>query len=184
MAIKAEADDLLHKSDAGAVALDVTADEAAAAYARVVAAATTATTGTVHGALVAPMARPGGLELLAGVKRDPQFGPVVAVGLGGVASEALADVALELAPLTREDALAMLVRLRGRALLGAFRGAPPRDRDAIAGVLVALGRLAIEAGPRLLELDCNPVLVYPEGEGCLVLDAVAVMDTPQEVHQG
>jgi hypothetical protein len=69
----------------------------------------------------------------------------------------------------------MLGRLRGRALLGAFRGAEPRDVDAVAEVLVALGRLAADAAPRLRELDCNPLVVYAEGACCLVLDAVAVV---------
>jgi acyl-CoA synthetase (NDP forming) len=173
VAIKAEADGLLHKSDSGAVRLDVTPEEAPGAFSEVVAAA--AGGGTVRGAVVQPMAAPG-LELLAGVKDDPQFGPVVAVGLGGVASEALEDIVVELAPLTRAHALSMLERLRGAALLGPFRGAEPRDVNAVADVLVALGRLAVDAGGRLLELDCNPVVVYAEGEGCLVLDAVAVFE--------
>ncbi len=181
VAIKAEADDLTHKSDIGAVALDVVPARAAEVFDRVVQAASAAAK-AVRGAIISPMAPPGGLELIAGVKRDPQFGPVVAVGLGGVVSEALNDVSLELAPLTHDDALAMLGRLRGRALLGPFRGARARDVSAMADVLVALGQLSLDAGPSLLELDCNPVVVYQEGDGCLVLDAVAVIQTSKEVR--
>jgi acyl-CoA synthetase (NDP forming) len=179
VAIKAEADGLLHKSDSGAVRLNVTPEDAPAAFAEVVAAAQAAGAGTVRGAVVQPMAAPG-LELLAGVKDDPQFGPVVAVGLGGVTSEALDDVVVELAPLTHAHALSMLERLRGAALLGPFRGAEPRDVDAVANVLVALGRLAADAGGRLRELDCNPVVAY--AEGCLVLDAVAVFEEKENAE--
>lgn len=175
VAIKGEADGLLHKSDSGAVRLGVTPDEAPAAFAEVVAAAKAVGAGTVRGAVIQPMAARG-LELLAGVKHDPQFGPVVAIGLGGVTSEALEDVVVELAPLTRGHALSMLERLRAAALLGPFRGAEPRDVGSVADMLVALGRLAVDAGGRLRELDCNPVVVYAEGEGCLVLDAVAVFE--------
>jgi acyl-CoA synthetase (NDP forming) len=180
VAIKAEADGLLHKSDVGAVALDVDPARVGEAFDRVVAAARQAASGAVHGAIVAPMAPPGGLELLVGVKRDQQFGPVVALGLGGITSEALADVTLELAPLTKAHARAMCERLRGRSLLHAFRGAPERDLEALVDLLVAVGQLAVEVGPRLAELDCNPVVVYPKGEGCLVLDAAAVLAIPEE----
>jgi acetate---CoA ligase (ADP-forming) len=173
VAVKAEADALLHKSDSGAVRLNVTPESAPAAFEEVVAAARAAGAGTVHGAVIQPMAEPG-LELLAGVKHDPQFGPVVAVGLGGVTSEALQDVVVELAPLTHAHALAMLERLRAAALLGPFRGAEPRDVDALADLVVALGRLAVDSAGRLSELDCNPVVAY--AEGCLVLDAVAVFE--------
>ena len=180
VAVKAEADDLLHKSDAGAVKLDVVAADAAAAFEQVTAAAAASGASTVHGAVIQPMARGGAVELLVGTKWDPQFGPVVVAGLGGVASEALDDVAIELAPLTTEHALAMLDRLRGRAVLGAFRGRPARDRTAAAELIVAAGRLAADAGSALAELDCNPVLLYPEGEGCLVVDAAAVIQAQRE----
>jgi acyl-CoA synthetase (NDP forming) len=181
VAVKVEADGLLHKSDSGAVRLGVSTSDAPNAFLEVVAAARAAGAAVVHGAVVQPMARTG-IELIAGLKHDPQFGPVVVVGLGGVASEAIRDVIVELAPLTHAHARAMLERLRGAALLGAFRGSKPRDVDAVAELLVALGRLGADAGARLSELDCNPVVVYPDGEGCIVLDAVAVLSEEENAH--
>lgn len=174
VALKVEADELLHKSDIGAVRLGVPAARVAAAFEEVISAARAAGVEGIRGTVVQPMAAPG-LELLAGVKQDRQFGPVVAIGLGGVASEALGDVVVELAPLSLEHARAMFDRLRGRALLGSFRGSAPRDVDALGDLLVALGWLAVDAGPRLIELDCNPVIVYAQGAGCLVVDAAAVL---------
>ena len=87
---------------------------------------------------------PAGVELIAGAVRDPSFGPVVLVGLGGTAAEALQDTAVRLAPLSEEDALDMLDELRGRRLLDGWRGAPPVDRPAIARAVAALGRILLE----------------------------------------
>jgi acyl-CoA synthetase (NDP forming) len=180
VAIKAEAPALLHKSDAGAVRLDVAADAAAAAFTAVVQAATAVVGAAgVAGAVVQPMA-PAGLEVLAGLRHDPQFGPTITVGLGGVASEALGDVATELAPVDLAAARAMLARLRGARLLGPFRGAAARDTEALAAALVALGRFAIDAGPLLAELDLNPVIVLAAGQGCLAVDGAAVLAAPTE----
>lgn len=180
VAIKAEAPALLHKSDAGAVRLNVMAEDAAEAWRAVTeAAARVVGTEGVRGAVVQPMARPG-LEVLAGLRHDPQFGPTLTVGLGGVLSEVLADVTTELAPIDHSLAHAMLDRLRGARLLGAFRGAAPRDHDALADLLVALGDLACDAGPLLAELDLNPVLVHPAGEGCTVVDGAAILHSDRE----
>jgi acyl-CoA synthetase (NDP forming) len=158
----------LHKTEVGGVALNVTPEAAGDAFQSVTAASRGAT------AVVQPMAK-AGLELLIGVKRDLQFGPVVVVGLGGVAAEALSDVALDLAPLSRDRARDLLLRLRGAALLGEFRGRPARDIEALVDALVEVGRFAVDAGERLVELDLNPVLVYAEGEGCVAVDAAAVI---------
>jgi hypothetical protein len=114
--------------------------------------------------------------MLAGLRWDEQFGPTVTVGLGGVASEALADVVTELAPITPQIARNMLARLRGARLLGPFRGAAPRDLDAMAALLVALGGFAVDAGPVLAELDLNPVILLEEGKGCVAVDAAATLD--------
>ncbi len=107
--------------------------------------------------LVAPMLR-GARELIAGVLRDPQFGPCVMVGIGGVHAEAMADVAFALVPLDRSDALEMLDALAGQALLGAVRGEAALDRDAAASVLVSLSNLA--AGRADIEsVDVNPLVI-------------------------
>jgi acyl-CoA synthetase (NDP forming) len=175
LAIKAEAADLVHKSDAGAVALDVAPTEAGAAFERVVLAARAAGA-TPTGALIAAMAPTGGLEMLVGCRWDPQFGPLVLVGAGGVTSESDPDVVVELAPVDRPTAVRMIRSLRLRARLDEFRGEPPRDVDALAEIVVAVGDLAAGAGPSLQELDLNPVTMYERGQGCLVLDAAAILE--------
>lgn len=175
LAIKAEAAELIHKSDAGAVALDVAPAEACEAFERVVGAARAAGAAPT-GALIAAMAPPGGLELLVGSRWDPQFGPLVVVGAGGVTSESDPDVAVELAPVDEPTAVRMVRSLRLAPRLDEFRGAPPRDVGALAQTVVAVSQLAARAGASLQELDLNPVAVYERGQGCLVLDAAAVLE--------
>jgi len=108
-----------------------------------------------------------------GMERDPQFGPVVLVGLGGVLAEAIDDTALRLAPVPVDDARAMLDELRAARLLRGFRGAAPVDVDAVARLVVAIGALARDR-PELLEVDLNPVIAGPGG--ALVVDALVVLD--------
>lgn len=173
-AVKAEAPDLLHKSDIGAVRLNVTPAEAGDAYDAVVAAARGAGA-HVTGAVIAPMAPPGGVELLMGLRWDEQFGPLVLVGAGGVTSEVVRDTAVDLAPIDHDRALAMLKGLRIAPTLGEFRGRPALAVDAAADVLVRLGRLAADAGAVLRELDLNPLTVYEPSIGVIALDAAAVL---------
>jgi acyl-CoA synthetase (NDP forming) len=185
LAVKAESPDLLHKSDAGAVKLNVAPAEVEQAFRIVVDAAVKAVgIHKVRGALIQPMAERG-IEMLAGLRFDPQFGPTVTVGMGGVTSEVLADAATELAPLDVELASSMVARLRGAPLLGAFRGGVAHDVEALARLLVALGQFAIDAGPRLAELDLNPIMVHAKGRGCTVVDGAAVLGTDiQEDFRG
>ncbi|HLO25269.1 MAG TPA: acetate--CoA ligase family protein [Geobacteraceae bacterium] len=110
---------------------------------------------------------PPGVEMIVGGTVDPQFGPVVMFGLGGVFVELFRDVAFALAPLTGDEALLLIERTRGAALLRGFRGKPPLDRRALSKIMVAVGELI---GSGLLEeIDLNPVVLYPRG--ALVLDA-------------
>ncbi len=143
VALKLDAEGLAHKSDVGAVRLDLAGDDAVrrAAQELLALGAGLAAEGsaTIRGLLVEPMAPPG-LELIAGVSRDPQFGPIVLVGIGGVLAEVLDDVSLRLAPVSSSEALAMLAELRGARLLDVTRGRPAIDREAVASILVALGR--------------------------------------------
>lgn len=118
---------------------------------------------------------PPGLELILGGTNDPSFGATVLVGLGGTAAEAMADVAIALAPLSDTDAYAMLDRLQGKTLLDGWRGAPAVDRARIVTAVTALGDL-LSANPGIREIDLNPVRVYPDG--LLALDALIV---PSEV---
>jgi hypothetical protein len=103
-----------------------------------------------------------GVELIAGLKQDPDFGPVVLAGSGGVLAELLDDVAMRIAPFGREEALAMLSELKTHRLLEGFRGQPPRDSGAVADLLAALSRLG-QAYPQIRELDLNPVFVFERG---------------------
>ena len=175
LAVKAESPDLLHKSDAGAVCLRVAPEDAANAFNQVVAAAAIAVgADKVRGALIQPMAQ-AGLEVLAGLRHDAQFGPTITVGLGGVTSEVLADVITEIVPIDLDLARSMLRRLRSAPLFGPFRGGMARDIDSLAETLVALSQFALDAGPLLAELDLNPVIVHEAGSGCTVVDGAAVL---------
>jgi len=113
------------------------------------------------GLLVAEMVR-GDREFVCGLTRDPQFGPCVMFGLGGVLTEALADAVFRVAPVTRFDALEMLQEIRAANLLGAFRGQAPANPDTLAGILVALGEIGLRH-PEIREIDLNPVKIRPDG---------------------
>jgi acyl-CoA synthetase (NDP forming) len=154
--LKAERPGLVHKSDAGAVRLDL-GDEAAIA-------ASFEDFCRRFGpgpALLQRQARPG-LELVIGVRRDLQFGPIVMAGLGGIWIEALEDVALRLAPIDGDEAMAMLDELKGRKLLAAFRGHPPVDRPRLAQLIADVSQW-FSAAPWLGELDLNPVIAGADG---------------------
>ena len=112
----------------------------------------------------------GGQEVIIGVKRDPSLGPLVMFGMGGIYAEALADVSFRLAPLSPADAEEMIDEVRAARLLVGLRGAPPADRQALVDALLRVGWLA-HACPHLSELDINPLLVLPDGEGVVAVDA-------------
>ncbi|UNO44058.1 acetate--CoA ligase family protein [Streptomyces sp. MST-110588] len=115
-----------------------------------------------------------GVETVVGVTHDEVFGPAVTVGLGGVLVEVLRDVAVGVPPFGADRARAMLGELRGRALLDGVRGAPPADADALVEVVLRVQRMALELGAGLAELDINPLVVLPRGQGVVALDALAV----------
>ena len=116
---------------------------------------------------------PQAVELILGLLRDPQFGPCVMVGLGGVMAEIYDDTAFAVAPLTHREALALIGRIRGQKLLDGFRGAPPVDREAIARVLVSLGQIGINH-PRIREIDINPLIAGDRG--ATAVDATIVLE--------
>jgi succinyl-CoA synthetase beta subunit len=169
LSVKIVSADILHKSDTGGVVLDVPADEEAvrAAYRAVIAAAPDGA--RIDGVLVSPMRR-SGTELLVGVVRDPQWGPVLAVAIGGLFVEVLRDSALAPLPVTPGQAGRLLDRLRGRAVLDGVRGAAPADRDALTAVIARIGDLALALGDALESLEINPLLV--DGARIEALDAV------------
>jgi acyl-CoA synthetase (NDP forming) len=116
-----------------------------------------------------------GVEMIAGLVTDPQFGPFVLLGVGGVAAELLDDVALRPAPVEEHEVAEMIAELRGRRLLDGFRGAPAADVGALAATVAALSRLGADYAGQIAEMDLNPILVRPLGSGAVVPDALVVL---------
>ncbi|CAL9557884.1 Trans-feruloyl-CoA synthase FCS1 [Streptomyces sp. enrichment culture] len=127
----------------------------------------------LDGVLVCQMVEQG-VEMVVGVAHDDLFGPTVTVGLGGVLVEVLRDTAVGVPPFGEEQARDMLAGLRGRALLDGVRGRPAADLDALVEVVLRVQRMALELDGRLAELDINPLMVLPQGQGAVALDALAV----------
>ncbi|MBI2528072.1 MAG: acetate--CoA ligase family protein [Candidatus Rokubacteria bacterium] len=175
VAMKIVSPDILHKSEAGGVRLNVSGEDAIrAAFAGILAGARRwRPDAEIRGVLVSPM-MPAGQEVIVGAVRDRQFGPVVMFGLGGVMVEALRDVAFRVAPLAEQDARDMLDEVRGSAVLGGFRGGPPVDRSSLVQLLLRVSDL-VATCPHVGELDLNPVLAYPDGLS--VVDARLVLTT-------
>lgn len=174
--LKAQSPALSHKSDAGGVLIGIADAQALTAgwarlfenirhYDKEI---------TLDGVLVEAMGARG-LELIIGGRNDPEWGPAVLVGFGGVQAEILKDVRLLPADLARAEILAELDRLKNAALLHGFRGAPACDVEAVAEMVQKLGRL-LTSNPKMREIDLNPVIVYPAGAGAVALDALIYMD--------
>ncbi|GHE00366.1 acetate--CoA ligase family protein [Streptomyces alanosinicus] len=128
---------------------------------------------SLDGILVCQMVEQG-VEMVVGMTHDELFGPTVTVGLGGVLVEVLKDAAVRVPPFGEDQARAMLRELRGRALLDGVRGRPPADREALVEVVLRVQRMALELGDHMAELDINPLLVLPRGQGAVALDALVV----------
>jgi acyl-CoA synthetase (NDP forming) len=159
LAVKVESPDIVHKSEAGAVALGVRSNvELRAAYEGVLANARAyAPQARIRGVLLQPMA-PQGVEVVAGVRVDPGFGPLIVVGFGGVLVELLRDSAVELAPVNVGEAGRMLRKLRGAALFDGFRGAAAVNLDRLADIIVRLSEFAADQCGNILEADVNPII--------------------------
>lgn len=177
VAMKLVSPDVLHKSEIGGVKLGLRdAASVRSAHDEIIAnAARHAPGARVAGVLVTPMVS-GGVECVIGVTRDPVFGPVAMVGLGGVFVEILRDVCLRLCPFGEAEALEMIRSLRGFPLLDGARGRPRMDVAALAAALSRLSCFAVAAGPRLSGVEVNPLMVLPEGRGALALDAVITLE--------
>jgi acyl-CoA synthetase (NDP forming) len=169
VAMKVVAADLIHKSDIGGVQLHVrTPEEAAATFTTLRdRLAPHVSPLTFRGILVAKMAAPG-IEVIVGMVRDPQFGPAVMAGLGGIFVELYQDVVFRLPPLGPADARSMLGELKAAPLLTGYRGQPPRDLDALATCACTVARIAAEH-PDIREIDLNPIIAYERG--CTIVDA-------------
>jgi hypothetical protein len=181
--LKVASPDIAHKSDIGAVSLNVEGDTAVQrGYAQIMDAVRTHRPDAhVDGVLVAPM-RARGVELLVGFTRDPQWGPVLAVGLGGVWVEVLQDVALRLLPVDAGEVKRMLLGLRGAKLLSGQRGIPAADLDALASAITRIGDAVLCLGPELDAMDVNPLWV--RADQVEALDALFVWNTATDAVPG
>jgi acetate---CoA ligase (ADP-forming) len=169
--LKLDAVDLAHKSDIGGVRVGLADAAAVEVAARELLVLRMPSGARRRGLLVGRELR--GVELLLGGRRDPMFGPLVIVGLGGVLTEVLDDVAIRLAPVDADAAAAMLDELRGAAILAGIRGRAGIDRPAVVDAIVRLGELLI-ANPMIVEVDANPVISGPDGTAAV--DALVVED--------
>ncbi len=173
VALKVMSPQLLHKSDFGGVILNLQdADEVRMSFEELnKRAELTNSEAHIEGILVQEMLKPG-LEVMVGVKKDPIFGPAVAVGLGGVFVEVFEDLATRIAPVSETEARAMLAELKGKALLEGFRGRLPADADALAQIIIKVSWLALDLEDYIEELDINPLVVYEKGKGAVAADAL------------
>jgi acyl-CoA synthetase (NDP forming) len=161
VAIKLVSPDILHKSDVGGVVLGVQDERAALAAFETLQASTRAASKDFQGVVIYPMIQ-GAQEVLLGLSRDPQFGPVVAIGLGGIYTEIWRDVSLRIAPVNRVEADSMIQEIRAIHLLEGVRGQPPCDLETLADVLVRVSWLPFRY-PEINEVDLNPVFLFSEG---------------------
>ncbi len=174
VALKLSSPAVLHKSDVGGVVLGLDGPEAvASAFERILSRVSQALPdGAEADLLVVPMAKPG-LEVILGMTRDEQFGPAMMFGLGGVWVELLEDITFRLVPVAEAEARRMLTEIKGAPLLAGYRGAPPRDVEALVRRILGLSEL-VEAHPAIASIDINPLVVYEEGT--LVVDAKVLIE--------
>jgi acyl-CoA synthetase (NDP forming) len=174
--LKIASPDILHKTDIGGVkvGLQSAADVRDAFELMVYRAQRYVPEARIWGCLVQEMAPSGGLEVLLGMNRDPQFGPLITFGLGGIYVETLRDVTFRVAPLARQEAQEMLTHIQAHALLDGVRGQPPMDKVAIVDALLRISQLVGDF-PEIIEMDINPLMVYHQGEGALALDMRLVL---------
>jgi acetyl-CoA synthetase (ADP-forming) len=171
--LKVVSPDILHKSDIGGVRVGLKDEgEVATAYQEILQAAKKAQpSARIHGVSVQPMARPG-IEVIMGMTLDPQFGPVLMFGLGGVFVEVLKDVAFRIVPLTPRDAREMVREIKGFPILSGYRGQEPADIGALEDALLKLSAF-VEGQPGLREIDLNPIFAYRDG--LLAVDARVIL---------
>lgn len=176
LVMKVESNDILHKSDVGGVMLNIKSlEQAEEAYDKILAnAAQHAPNAKINGILMQKMLK-AGTEMIIGLNSDPQFGPMLLVGMGGVFVEVFKDAALYPVPLNHDEALHMLQALKSFKLLNGYRGNPPADIEALTDMMVKISDFAYRKKDTLKELDMNPLFVYPKGEDVAIADALAVM---------
>jgi hypothetical protein len=177
--LKALSDDIPHKTELGLVAVGLASDdELARAFGRLRERLDRLEPRPADGAFLLQELVADGIEVFAGVARDPDFGLSLAFGMGGIAVEVARDFALRMLPLREGDAAAMIAETRGAAMLGSIRGRPAADVASLAACLEALADFALENADVLDEIDLNPIKALPEGRGCVVVDALIVARPP------
>ncbi len=174
--LKIASPDILHKSDAGGVKVNIkTAEEVRAAYQEILKNAKAyKADADIHGIVIQEMA-PWGTEVILGSVNDPTFGPSVMFGLGGIFVEILKDVTFRVAPISPAQAYKMLSEIKGAPILAGARGEAPRDREKLAEVLSRYAQMVVDLGDVIAESDANPVIVYEEGAGVNIVDARIIL---------
>ncbi len=168
--------DILHKSDAGGVKVNIkNSDEARAAFKTILENAKAyKADADIHGIVIQEMA-PWGTEVILGSVNDPTFGPTMMFGLGGIFVEVLKDVTFRVAPVSQGQAMRMLGEIRGAPILAGVRGEAPRDREMLADTITRYATMILDLSDEISESDANPVLVYEEGKGIKVVDARIIL---------
>ena len=174
LVMKVVSPQILHKTDVGGVKVGINnVDEVKKTFKDMYGRLSKKKGVDVKGILLEKMV-PKGVELIVGVQNDPQFGPVIMVGLGGIMTEVMKDVAFRMLPITTSDAKSMLNELKGSKLLKGFRGSPPIDLDMVSKMLVQIGKLGVENADYINSIDFNPVVVYPKSH--FVVDAKIILN--------
>jgi len=174
VALKIASPDIIHKSDSGGVKLGLTtAAQVGNAYSEIMSTVKQRfPNARIQGVSVQKMARPG-IEVIIGMSKDAQFGPVVMFGLGGILVELLKDVSFRIVPVTRKDAKEMIKEIKGYSLLKGYRGLEPADIPSLERLIVKVSELA-EQNPQIKELDLNPVFAYRDG--AVAVDARIILE--------
>ncbi|HEX4329261.1 MAG TPA: acetate--CoA ligase family protein [Burkholderiales bacterium] len=175
LVLKVLSREIAHKSEVGGVRVGLAADEVRVAGEEMLRAVTAVSGVVPEGLLVQEMVG-GGAELILGFHRDPQLGPAILLGMGGVSAELLKDTTVRLLPINQEDARAMLRELKTFPLLDGYRGRPRCDVEAAAAAILAFAAMAESLGERLLEAEINPLFVLPRGEGVRAADGLMLLN--------
>jgi acyl-CoA synthetase (NDP forming) len=178
LAMKIVSPEITHKSDVGGVKLNVEPTDAGDNFDAIITNVQAANPlATIHGVLIEPMAPSDGVEAFVGVSRDPVFGHVMTFGLGGIYVEMFQDVTRAMLPVTENRARQMIETLKSAKLLTGYRGQPPRDLDALAGLVAKVSDYVVANSDRIEEMDINTVWVGEQGQGVMALDAVIVVSS-------
>ena len=173
--LKIVSEDILHKSDSGGIALNINnSDALRVEYSKLMERiAKNEPNARIRGVMVEQMA-PKGVEVIVGMRRDTTFGPMMMFGLGGTMVELLKDISFKVAPLTSEDIDEMIDSTLAGKLLKGYRGSPKADIEAVKQVIASLSQLSMDT-PAISEIEINPLIVYPEGQGAISLDSRAIL---------